>query len=102
MRFERVIAGIKEEDLLSEMVALTPLSAKRLLDELLEQELVLVNVTRFTPAGPPGSPPRAEQVRMLLHCLSSAQHSKMATVQIVIKFRPILCIMVDVMVDAEG
>ena len=56
-------AGIREEDLLSEMVALTPLSAKRLLDELLEQELVLVNVTRFMPAGPPGSPPQAEQVK---------------------------------------
>ena len=64
-------AGIKEEDLLSEMVALTPLSAKRLLDELLEQELVLVNATRFTPPGPPGGPPQAEQVRMMFNCLPS-------------------------------
>ena len=61
-------AGIEEEDLLSEMVALTPMSAKRLLDELLGQELVLVNIIKYTPAGPPrclGGEPRAERVSHL-------------------------------------
>ena len=56
------VTGIKEEDLLSKMAALNPLDARRLLDELMGQELVLVSITVAMPAGVPGSPPQAEQV----------------------------------------
>ena len=46
-------AGICEADLLAEMVALNPFSAKRLVEQLLEQELLVMQVTERQTPGPP-------------------------------------------------
>lgn len=38
---------------MADLVGLSPLSAKRLIDNLLEQEVLVMQVTKQTPPGPP-------------------------------------------------
>ena len=46
-------SGIKESELVAEMVSLTPLSAQRIIEDLLEQEILVMQVTQQSPSGPP-------------------------------------------------
>lgn len=46
-------AGIRESDVIAEMVCINPLSVRRLIEELLHEEILVMQVSRKRQLGPP-------------------------------------------------